>query len=357
MVETLHGHGLLRRSFLITAIALVSIGGQADAQQIETNIVTGGASGTYIQIGRDIAELGASCGLSIGVRESAGSIENMFAVRDRPVTQFGIVQHDVLEYFQTFQAQDPRVRRAASETRIMFPLYDEEVHLMARREITELADLAGKRVAVGVDASGTFVTASLILDLAGVAPAERLTISQGDALPALLAGEIDAFFYVAGVPAALYESEEVDAEAFHLVPLQGPALRAVYTPKTIPADTYPWQPEAVETVAVKAILITYDFRKNRNQYHRASCKAVSDVSHLMLNRLDSLRESGHPKWQDIDLTALPDGWAVSDCVLEGVSPEYEFTCQASEAVDEASADSAPVVNQLYLDRICAQVSC
>lgn len=357
MFETLYGHALLRRAFLIVSVAIASTGGQANAQQIETNIVTGGASGTYIQIGRDIAELGASCGLSLGVRESAGSIENMFAVRDRPVTQFGIVQHDVLEFFQTFQAQDARVRRAASETRIMFPLYDEEVHLMARREITDLAGLAGKRVAVGVDASGTFVTASLILDLAGIAPAERLTIAQGDALPALLAGEIDAFFYVAGVPAALYGSDEIDAEAFHLVPMDDPALRAVYTPKTIPADTYPWQPDAVETVAVKAILITYDFRRDRNQYHRASCKAVSDVSYLMLNRLESLREFGHPKWQDIDLAALPEGWAVSDCVIEGLSPDYDFTCRAPEGEDQVSADSAPVVNQLYLDRICAQVSC
>ncbi len=363
MSGKLRMHRSLRACLLRAAFAVAALGAPAHAQgvdtsqTVDTNIVTGGASGTYIQIGRDIAELGASCGLQIGVHESSGSIENMFAVRDRPMTQFGIVQNDVLEFFQTFQAEDPRVRRAASETRIVFPLYDEEVHVMARRDIPDLAGLAGKRVAVGVEASGTYVTASLVLDLAGVAPAERLTIGQVDALPALLAGEIDAFFYVAGAPAALFTSEEIDAEAFHLLPLEDPGLRTVYTPKTIPAGTYPWQQEVVETVAVKAILVTYDFEQDRNRYHRASCKAVSDVSHLIFTQLEALREFGHPKWQDIDLTALPEGWAVSDCVLSGLESEYDFACRSPDGTGAPAADATAAANKAYLDRICARISC
>ena len=78
------------------------------------------------------------------MRESAGSIENMNAVRDRRATQLGIVQSDVLEYFTTFAGDDPALRRAAQGIRIAFPLYDEEVHVLARREIGSLADLAGQ---------------------------------------------------------------------------------------------------------------------------------------------------------------------------------------------------------------------
>ena len=44
---------------------------------------------------------------------------------------------------------------------------------LARRDIAGLDDLAGKRVAIGVENSGTFLTASLILSLAGVEPADR----------------------------------------------------------------------------------------------------------------------------------------------------------------------------------------
>ena len=45
------------------------------------NIVTGGASGTYIQIGKDIAAIAAECGVTLRVNESAGSIENVMRRR------------------------------------------------------------------------------------------------------------------------------------------------------------------------------------------------------------------------------------------------------------------------------------
>ena len=75
-------------------------------------------------------------------------------------------------------ADDPGIARAILGVRIAFPLYNEEVHVLARREIATLADLSGQRVAIGVEDSGTFLTASLVLDLAGVEPAERRTIIE-----------------------------------------------------------------------------------------------------------------------------------------------------------------------------------
>ena len=174
--------------------------------------------------------MAAECGVTLGVRESAGSVENMQAVRDRPATQLGIVQSDVLEYYRTFAADDPDLRRPARGVRVAFPLYDEEVHVLARRDIATLADLAGRKVATGVADGGTKVTADLILDLAQVEPAERLSLAPEAALEALLAGEIDALFYVVGAPAALFDTERIDPAAIHLVPLTGPELTAAYTP-------------------------------------------------------------------------------------------------------------------------------
>ncbi len=187
-------------TFLLRALALVAalscLMTPAQAQGFERNILTGGASGTYIQFGRNISASAAKCGVALHVRESAGSLENFLGVRKRRFTQLGIVQSDVLEYLKTFAADDPGVARAIAGVRIAFPLYNEEVHILARRELTGLADLDGKRVAIGVEDSGTFLTASLVLDLAQVEPAERLTINAEDSLAALTAGQIDAFFLV-----------------------------------------------------------------------------------------------------------------------------------------------------------------
>ena len=344
---------------VLTVLALI-IALPAVAQGVESNIVTGGPSGTYIKIGRDIAALGAECGLKVNVRESAGSLENIGAVRDRRVTQLGIVQSDVLEYVQTFEAKDPALRRLAWGVRIAFPLYNEEVHVLAKREIASLADLNGKRVATGVAESGTQLTADLVLDLVEVTPGERVAIGPNDALEALLAGEIDAFFYVVGAPAELFRSDEIDGTKFHLLPMTEPVLNAVYTPAEVPAGTYPFEKDPVKLVAVKAVLVTYAFDSRRNSYQAASCKVVSDVSHLILTRFDQLQASGHPKWKSVDVKDIPPGWEVSSCVLDGLDPAYAFTCRKPDgsSVEEGVAgETETEPNRLFLQRVCARMGC
>lgn len=348
--------GLAASAFL-GAAALAP--GASVAQGVPLNIVTGGPAGTYIQFGRDISEIGAACGQTLNVRESAGSLENVFAVRDRPVTQLGIVQSDVLEYLRTFEKEDPTLRRAAEGLRIVFPLYDEEVHVLARSDIESLSELDGKRVAVGVENSGNYITAQLVLDLAEVEPAERRTdLAPTAALEALRAGEIDAMFYVVGAPAPLFAEAEL-GDDFHLLPMEDPVLRAVYTPATIETGTYGFLEEDVPIVAVKAVLVTFEFEARRSRYHRMSCRGVSDFTHLITSRFDELRESGHPKWREVDVTAIPPGWSVASCALEGVAPGYGFTCVAPDGSEtaEGGASGEDAANSLFLARVCQRIGC
>lgn len=333
----------------LAIVALLTTG--AAAQEFGKTIMTGEPTGTYIEFGRDIAAIAEDCGLTLQVQESAGSLENFLAVRSRRFTQFGIVQSDVLEYLRTYAAEDPDIARAVAGVRIAFPLYDEEVHLLARRDISGLEDLEGRRVAVGLRDSGTFLTASLALDLAGVT-AERVEIAPAASLERLLAGEIDALFYVAGAPTALFEDPAIDGEAFHLVPLTDEVLRAVYQPATIPAGTYPFQSGAVDAVAVKAVLMTFAYDPRRDAYHRESCRAVTDISHLILTRFSELQENGHPKWRQVDLNDIPPGWDVGGCVNAGLEPEYRLECRNPEtALPESRA------NAIYRERICATIGC
>lgn len=338
----------------IAVAALMILGGPVSAQQeFGKSIMTGGATGTYIQFGRDMAGLMAQCGQTLEVVESNGSLENFLGVRARRHTQFGIVQNDVLEYLKTYAADDPAIARTVQGVRIAFPLYAEEVHLLAGRDIASLADLAGKRVAIGTENSGTFLTASLVLDLTGTEPAEKRTISPGDALPALKAGDIDAFFYVAGAPTALFAEGEIDGDRFHLVPIADATLNAVYDSTSIPANTYPFQADAVQGIAVKALLMTYEFNPRSNAYNRDSCKAVSDLSHLILTRLPELRETGHPKWRDVNLQDIPAGWDIGSCVNEGIRPDYQLACDRPAPGAAAESDA----NRAYRENICAVMGC
>ncbi|WP_244482270.1 TAXI family TRAP transporter solute-binding subunit [Rhizobium sp. Root1204] len=327
---------------MLTALALTPV----SAAEFEKNIMTGGPQGTYIQIGRDIAALGKSCSLTLNVKESAGSLENFVGVRNSRNTQFGIVQSDVLEYLKTFEADDPEVQQAVRGVRIMYPLYNEEIHVLARTDVKDMGDLAGKKVAVGVKDSGTFLTSSLVLDILQVKTGERVPLNPDAALPKLLAGEIDAFFYVAGAPAALFKNNPIDGAKFHLVPITEAPLLATYTPSRIDGGTYAFQKEPVELIAVKAVMMTYDYDVKRNAYQRESCKAVSEFSNLILNNLDKLQASGHPKWKDADLTALPPGWQVGVCVKAGMALDYKPACKAPAAAEQAQDGNEEYLNLL-----------
>ena len=330
-------------SLCLAAAALMTMTGAAQSAEFERNIMTGGPTGTYIRIGKDIAGLGAQCGLTLNVVESAGSLENFVGVRNRRNTQFGVVQSDLLEYLKTFEANDAQIQEAVRGVKIMFPLYNEEVHVLARNDIASLKDLAGKTVAVGVKDSGTYLTASLILDILQVDARERVLLNPDQALPKLKAGEIDAFFYVAGAPASLFADAGIDPEKFHLLPITEAPLLATYTEASIPAGTYGFQSEAVDLVAVKAVLMTYDYDPKRNAYHRESCRTVSDFSSLILNGMEALRETGHPKWKTVDLSALPPGWQVGSCVKAGMALDYQPQC--TTPAQAAPADS----NEEYLN--------
>ncbi|AOF89225.1 TAXI family TRAP transporter solute-binding subunit [Sinorhizobium sp. RAC02] len=337
----------MKRSVLMAALGLALSASGVLAQEFDRNIMTGGPQGTYIKIGRDLATLGAECGLKLNVVESAGSLENFVGVRNRRNTQFGIVQSDVLEYLKTFEANDPEVQKAVKGVRIMFPLYNEEIHVLARKDINSMKDLAGKKIAVGKKDSGTFLTATLIMDILQVKAGARMDINPDEALPKLLSGEIDAFFYVAGAPAALFSGDTIDKTKFHLVPITEAPLLATYTPSRIEAGTYSFQDQPVDLIAVKAVMMTYDYDVKRNAYHRDSCKTVSDFSSLILTGLDKLRATGHPKWKTVDLTALPPGWQVGVCVKTGMAMDYKPACKpaAGNTSDGAADDS----NEEYLN--------
>src|SRR5262245_4137795 len=165
------------------------------AVAFEMGIITGSERGTYYQFGLNMQALVKDKDITLAVSPSKGSIDNIYAVFQRPGTQLGIVQADVLAFVSRVQS-DPALVRIAKKTKMVFPLYNEEVHLLGRPNIRDLDDLADKRVAVGREGSGTYLTAQLLFKVADITPKEIVFIDTEEALAALKAGRIDAMFYV-----------------------------------------------------------------------------------------------------------------------------------------------------------------
>ncbi|MDP9836629.1 TRAP transporter TAXI family solute receptor [Neorhizobium huautlense] len=295
--------------------------------------------GSQTMIARDIAELGNKCGLPLQVVDSHGSLENFFGVRNRHNTQFGIVDSDILNYLSAYRGSNEDVKQAIQGMRIMLPLYDAEVHIVARAGINSLQDLRGKRLGVGQKDGTAYLTSQLILDILRIQVTERVTGSADEMIELLRQGEIDALLKVGNAPMPMFTDGRVD-NSFHLVPITDEVLHASYKPVTLPAGTYSFQREPVKTIASKTLLMTYEYGSEKNAYYRNSCKAVADFTNLIVGNLDELRRVGHhPKWKTLNLTEIPKGWEVGQCVRKGLEPTYEVSCTQTESAD----------NQQYLD--------
>ncbi len=286
---------------LLIAIALPGI-----ALATDMGLITGGEKGTYYQFGLNLQKLVKQSGINLTVHNSKGSVENIFAVYQRPGVQMGIVQADVLAFVARVQT-DPVLKRIARKIRLVFPLYNEEVHLLGRREIQDFDDLTDRRVAIGREGSGNYLTARLLFKVSEITPRQMVAIDTEEALAELKAGNIDAMFYVVGYPAKLF-TENVNADdGLALIPILNKSITEFYPQAEIPAGTYAWQQKPISTVAVKAALVSFDFR-------RAHCENVGRFSEILASNTPWLINNGHPKWKAVDLEFSLRGWEQYDCV-------------------------------------------
>jgi uncharacterized protein len=286
---------------LFVALAVV---GPASAQDL--GVITGGEKGTYYQFGLNLQALAKRSGVTLNVFNSKGSIENVHAVYERPGVQLGIVQSDVLAFVSRVQS-DAVLKRIARKTRMVFPLYNEEIHVLGKPEITTFDDLADRRVAIGREGSGTYLTARLLFNVSEVAPREMVPIDTDEALAELKAGRIDAMFYVAGYPVKLFAEGVSEGDNLALVPITHKSIVEFYPRAEIPASTYRFQSKTVETVAVKAVLISFDFR-------RRDCDTVGKFGKTIADNMPWLIKNGHAKWKAVDIDYPLRGWEQYDCV-------------------------------------------
>jgi len=102
-----------------------------------------------------------------------------------------------------------------------------------------------------------------------------------------------------------------------------------YPKAEIPANTYQWQPETVKTVAVKAVLVSFDFRG-------ANCEFVGEFAQILYDNLVWLRANGHAKWKSVDLNFPLRGWDQYDCVKK-------YLAKRTQAPPKPSAEINPIL--------------
>ena len=138
-------------------------------------------------------------------------------------------------------------------------------------------------------------------------------------------------------------------------------LAAVYTPAEVAAGTYPFVTEPVTVVAVKAVLVTFDFQPERNAYQAASCGLVADMSHLVADAASTAAGRGSSEVEGGGREGHPAG--LGGVGLRAGGAGAGLRVQLPQAGRDGGArrgwqravESEP--NRLFLQRVCARMGC
>lgn len=156
-------------------------------------IAAGPIDGQYYQYALQYADKLAQQGITLDVRETAGSLENYQLLEDDPEVELAIVQGGTA----------PRTIYREGRLEALASLYLEPLWVFVRREleIRDLRDLRDRQIAIGADDSGTQSIARTLLLENGMESSEIDQLDRiggREAVSALQSEEVDAAFFVIG---------------------------------------------------------------------------------------------------------------------------------------------------------------
>ena len=308
---------MTRLSNILALVALIglSIGWPTPAPAADTKpaaappaatigVLSAGRSASDVQIVSDLAAvLDDGERLRILPVIGQGGVQNIDDLMALPLADVAIVQSDVLASVRGDTSRPAAVR----ELPYVAKLFNQEVHVLARRQVASLADLAGKRVATGAPGSGESVTGGAIFSALAI-PIEATADQPDVALTKLRAGEIEAMVYVASKPSPLLAAAGRAAGQdpdLHLLSIPAnEQLLAAYVPSSLGPQDYPGliaAGEDVETIAVPMVMLAAGNKPKRNQDFAVFVDAF-------FGKFARFQEPmRHPKWRDTNLAATVPG--------------------------------------------------
>lgn len=252
--------------FVVLLLVMATVSAFAAGEQegpTFINLASGGTGGTYFPLAGAMANIWQDNikNVNVSAQSTGASVANVNLLRDGNADVI-FVQNDIA--FYAMNGQEMFKDKAFKDMAGFATLYPETIQIISLVEsgITTVADLKGKRVAVGAAGSGTEANARQIMAAAGLTYADVTVqyLSFNEAASNLKDGNIDAAFVTAGYPTAAVQ-DVASTKNIRLVRVDSAIANKLiaqypfYTRTTVPGGTYRGVDAAVETVAVKAMLV------------------------------------------------------------------------------------------------------
>jgi uncharacterized protein len=274
-------------------------------------IVAGDAGSTEFAIAREIATAlargrrmgpGGETALQVMPMVGDGGVQAITDVLTLPDADMAIVPVSLVDRFRD------ATRSVDIRNKLIYiaPLFPEELHVLARAEISGIRDLDGKVVNVGEDGSAAAILGREICAYLGVHIREAHADLRA-AIDGMRNGEISALFLVSGKPVRTLATLR-RAEGFHFLAIPSlPNLTQDFLPSVFTHKDYPYlvrSNERVDTIAVLSALISYNWPLKTEPFRLLERFAQTLFSHLP----EFQTAPHHPKWREVSLTATLPGW-------------------------------------------------
>jgi TRAP-type uncharacterized transport system substrate-binding protein len=265
-------------------------------------VITAPVGGAYAAMGSDMANvLDDGDNLRVLPVIGKGSAQNLIDILRLRSIDMGFALSDAVEFVKT-EYGVPNL-----ETRVNYitKVFNADFHILARKEIRTVRDLAGKKVYAPRDLSYASLR-NLFNRLRITADIDTKTDDVA-ALQKVLNGDGDAWFGPIGKVAPLFRNIKNDEGRFHLVAIPfEKAIQDLYFPSTFTSAEYPNlipPGETVDTVAVSSLLMVYNWPVGSDRYNR-----VARFVNALFGKIDLLQQPiRHPKWRETALGATIPG--------------------------------------------------
>ena len=245
-------------------------------------------------------------GVRASVESSGASVANSNLIANKDA-DLALLQNDIANYayYGKLMFKEP-----IKNMRGIATLYPETCQIQVRKDagIKSVADLKGKKVAIGPLGSGTEQNAKQILEAYGLTVKDLAKVQQLTATESadfMKDGRIDAAFYTVGVGAAVLADtafmtscDIVRIDDAHIEKLK--AKYPFYAKDIVKAGTYKGLDSDAQTVAVMAMLVA---RKGLKK------DLVYNVTKAIFEHLPKLH-SAHAKLKAVTLESAMDGMSI-----------------------------------------------
>jgi TRAP transporter TAXI family solute receptor len=321
-------------------------GGVSDRLNANTvTIISGNPNGTYLYFAYDMsAVLDDGNSLRVLPIVGKGAAQNIKDLLYLKGVDMGITQSDILRHFMNTGELGANI---ASRLRYIARLYNEEMHILASKDINSIEELRGKKVNFSDAGSGTQISCHLIFNALGL-KVEEVNMGQADAFEALKRGEIAATVLFGGKPAAAFAKLNPTSGDVRLLNVPyAPNLHQDYLPSSLTHNDYPDlipENQVVDTIAVGSVLAVFNWAADSDRYRR-----VALFTEALYKNFDKFMGAPrHPKWREVNLAAKLPGWerlAAAEEMIGKTTSTAQARTTGSEIVTNATGGGSVSLNE------------